>query len=286
MDYKSQLAKEKLIDKIKSENRAPTEMEKQALEYFGKEGQWYDSLQPSEKSKYRKLPDISDIDALHLMNEPKDLSSVSPDPINRTPISELGDPELRKSIEKRMDTPNYKKSIPDKDIASKIAKSSATEFPKSSGGLKSRMASKFELEALKKLAGKMGSGLGRKAAGLAIGGPLALASELADASEIGLSERDEIIESTKYSPEEKKALLRGLDMKKKLSEESGDVSRDPAVLKAREIGERLKNEYYESMPEEERIKTREDKKREAAKDARRRLAEEMMKRQILPKVRE
>lgn len=147
---------------------------------------------------------------------------------------------------------------------------------------KSKLAARKNI--LQKMARKMGSGLGRKAAGLAIGGPLALASELADASEIGLSERDEIIESTKYSPEEKKALLRGLDMKKKLSEESGDVSRDPSVLKAREIGERLKNEYYESMPEEERIKTKEDKKREDAKDARRRLAEEMMKRNILPKV--
>lgn len=100
---------------------------------------------------------------------------------------------------------------------------------------------------LSKLAGK-GAG---KLAGLAIGGPLALMSELADASEIGISERDKIIESTEYSPDEKKALLRGLDMKRKLASESGDVSQDPTVLKAREIGRRLEEEDVRSPEEAE-----------------------------------
>ena len=97
---------------------------------------------------------------------------------------------------------------------------------------------------------KLGKGIGRKAAGLAIGGPLALASEMADASEIGRSPRDEIIESTEYTPEQKKALLRGFDMKQKLAEESGDVSQDPTVLKAKEIGDRLQEKAMEGMTEE------------------------------------
>lgn len=115
---------------------------------------------------------------------------------------------------------------------------------------KSRMADSVEMGALRKIAGKFGKGLGRKAAGLAIGGPLMLASEMADASEIGISPRDEIIESTEYTPEQKKALLRGLDMKMKLRGESGDVSQDPTVLKAREIGNRLQDEAISNMTED------------------------------------
>jgi hypothetical protein len=103
---------------------------------------------------------------------------------------------------------------------------------------------------VEKVLKKLGSGAGRKAAGLAIGGPMMLASEMADASEIGVSPRDEIIESTEYSPEEKKALLRGLDMKRKLSMESGDVSQDPTVLRAKEIGRRLQEESMQDMDED------------------------------------
>ena len=114
----------------------------------------------------------------------------------------------------------------------------------------SRMADSVEMGALRKIAGKFGKGLGRKAAGLAIGGPLMLASEMADASEIGISPRDEIIESTEYTPEQKKALLRGLDMKMKLRDESGDVSEDPAVIRAKEIGRRLQEESNNQMNDE------------------------------------
>lgn len=99
-----------------------------------------------------------------------------------------------------------------------------------------------------KILKKLGSGVGKKAAGLAIGGPLSLMSEMADAAEIGISPRDKIIESTR-SPEEKKALLRGIDMKRKLAGESGDVSQDPVVLKAKEIGDRLQQRSNAEMTE-------------------------------------
>lgn len=93
-------------------------------------------------------------------------------------------------------------------------------------------------------------GIGRKAAGLAIGGPLALASEMADASEIGTSEDDKMLESTEYTPEQKEALKRGIDMKRKLLSESGDVSQDPVVLRAKAIAERLQQAKDDSMTEE------------------------------------
>lgn len=143
---------------------------------------------------------------------------------------------------------------------------------------KSRMADSVEMGALRKIAGKFGKGLGRKAAGLAIGGPLMLASEMADASEIGISPRDEIIESTEYTPEQKKALLRGLDMKMKLRDESGDVSEDPAVIRAKEIGRRLQEEsnnqmndekatakFMERVPIEERVKILQEMKKRGLK---------------------
>lgn len=106
--------------------------------------------------------------------------------------------------------------------------------------------------ALKKMGSKAGSGLLRRAAGVAIGGPLMLASELADASEMGVSEDDKMLESTEYTPEQKEALKRGIAMKRKLLSESGDVSQDPAVLRAKEVGERLEAEHDAKLSPEQR----------------------------------
>lgn len=262
MDYKDQLRKEKMLEEILSKGRQPTEAEKAALEHIGQEGKWYDKLSTSEKSKYRKLPDMSDADALHKMNEVSSKAELPSDSLGSN--SKRKDSSLKSILKERMQLDNLKSSMtPDDELESIIKKSGSMEFPKEKD-IGSRMASKLELDkigrsrmadsvemgALKRIAGKFGSGIGKKAAGLAIGGPLALASEMADASEIGISPRDQIIESTEYTPEQKKALLRGLDMKMKLRGESGDVSQDPTVLKAREIGNRLQDEAISNMTED------------------------------------
>jgi hypothetical protein len=168
------------------------------------------------------------------------------DTLSEAPNQSAPESELSKSLRSRMGLDDLKPTmVPDDELAKRMSKAKTIGDLSSKAG--SRMASKFDkMDILKKL----GKGLERKAAGLAIGGPLALASELADASEIGISPRDEIIESTEYTPEQKKALLRGLDMKMKLRDESGDVSQDPTILKAKEIGNRLQEEYNSQMDED------------------------------------
>jgi hypothetical protein len=76
---------------------------------------------------------------------------------------------------------------------------------------------------LKKLGSKAGGSMLKRAAGLAIGGPLMLASEAADAAESGPAEGsiDSIIEGTEYTPEQKQRLKAGHDTGKRIREDKG-----------------------------------------------------------------
>lgn len=72
--------------------------------------------------------------------------------------------------------------------------------------------------ALKKMGSKAGRGLLRRAAGLAIGGPMMLASEMADAAELGPKKdsRDAIVEAP-IDAEMKQMLLRKHDVREKVN---------------------------------------------------------------------
>lgn len=120
--------------------------------------------------------------------------------------------------------------IPYEEAAKKIAESSATKFPVEEIG--SRMATSDELgklaarkRILEKMSGKAASKLGKsglsRAAGLALGPLGLLASEGADAAELGPQEgsRDAIIESP-IDAESKKMLLDKLDRKEKILDPS------------------------------------------------------------------
>ena len=69
MDFKNQLKKEKLMEKIREKGRPATVSELQELSHIGEEGKWFDKLSDKDKLNYRQLPDISDQDSLKIMEE-------------------------------------------------------------------------------------------------------------------------------------------------------------------------------------------------------------------------
>ena len=201
------------------------------------------------------------------------------DTLDAAPSRSVPESELAASLRDRMGLDNLKSSMAsDEDIARGLKGSmdipkdiseegSRMIRPKEAAKLKARenilkrMARKVGSNLGSDLGRKVGSGLGRKAAGLAIGGPLAVLPELADASEMDTSSDDQFLESTEYTPEQKQALKRGIDTKRrilrevqkeKMDREQGIEVKDPIIEKAKKVGDRIEREYEDSTSPEQR----------------------------------
>ena len=182
------------------------------------------------------------------------LEDVSSDVVD-LPESKTGN-ELADILRKRRGFDNLGSNMmPEKELTKRMAGSKL--IPEAAEEVGSRMVTPAEL---KKLAARKGilqkmtrplasKGLGR-AAGLALGPLGLLASEAADASELGPAKgsRDEIIESARPA-EEKAALLRGLDTMEKTRRP--DYMEDVGNMR-RKVEDLIERQDTRSMEEKER----------------------------------
>ena len=134
---------------------------------------------------------------------------------------EIGDKDLIKATRERLGFGNLKESMVPEEEMLKRAKAVSGDVPKAGSRMVSQLEKaglKSRMDALLKMGSKAGKGLGRKAAGLAIGGPMMLASEMADAAELGPEKgsRDRLIESP-IDSEIKQMLLRKQDVRDKVN---------------------------------------------------------------------